>query len=206
MSYAQLPEKEIELFRQLPVPKVIIDVGSRDDTEYYDIYPEAEYHLFEPNKEFVKNLYDKVGDKPNVHINPVGVGDVEEVGKYSRSNQAFMGGEAPISSTDDSYQIINLDRYVCEHNIHSIDFLKIDVEGYDFKVLLGAPETVGKSKFIQYEHWDNKKQFYALLGESFDMEYVGYRNVLCMNKSLVDVHTRNKIREFIDVHNYKTLR
>ncbi len=32
MSYARLPEKEIDLFKQLPDLKVIIDVGSRDDT------------------------------------------------------------------------------------------------------------------------------------------------------------------------------
>ena len=205
MSYAKLPEKEIELFKQLPTPKVIVDVGSRDDTEYYDIYPNAEYHLFEPNQEFVKNLQDKVGDKPNVHINPVGVGDVEETQKYSRSNQAFQGGEAPIPTAEDTYRIINLDRYVIEHDIRAVDFLKIDAEGYDFKVLLGAPETIQRTKFIQYEHWDNKKQYHALLGEWFDMEYVGYRNVLCMNKSLVDVNTRNAIREFIDFHKYKLL-
>ncbi len=197
MSYARLPEKEIELFKQLPDLKVIIDVGARDDTEYYDIYPHAEYHLFEPSTAFVQSLTEKIGDKPNVHINAVGVGDVEEIGKYSRNVQGFAGGEAPVSSTTEEYQIINLDRYVAEHAIKQIDFLKVDVEGYDFKVLLGAPKAVSQSRFIQYEHWDNRKQFYALLGEQFDMEYVGYRNVLCMNKILVDIKTRNKIREYI---------
>lgn len=205
MSYQPIPKEEIELFKQLPNLNVIFDVGARDDTEYYDIYPNAEYHLFEPNPIFVDNLKLKVGDKKNVHINSVGVGDVEETGYYSFGTQAFKGGEAHVPSHDTKFQIINLDRYVAEHDIRNIDFLKIDVEGYDFKALLGAPVAVSRSRFIQYEHWDNKKQYYALLGEMFDMEYVGYRNVLCMNKSLVDVRTRNKIREFIEDNNYKIL-
>ncbi len=166
---------------------------------------QAEYHLFEPKQEFAENLRQKVGDKPNVHINQVGVGDVEEGVKYSIGVQAFVGGEAPIIDGERLIQVINLDRYVIEHKIELIDFLKIDVEGYDFKVLLGAPLAVSRSKFIQYEHWNSKKQYYALLGEQFDMEYVGYRNVLCMNKTLVDVRTRNRIREFIEDNNYREL-
>jgi len=197
MSYAQIPKEEIELFKQLPDLKVIVDVGSRDDTDYYDIYPNAEYHLFEPNLEFVAKLEEKVGDKPNVYINAVGVGYTDGIGKYSVGVQGFIGGEARVSSTEYEYRIINLDRYVRENKLENIDFLKVDVEGYDFKVLLGAPVAIGRSRFIQYEYWDDKKEFHALLGEQFDMEYVGYRNVLCMNKTLVDVKTRNTIRQYI---------
>lgn len=197
MSYGIIPKEEIELFKQLPNMKVIIDVGARDDTEYYDIYPEAEHHLFEPNLEFIANLKHKLAGKSNVQINPVGVSDIEDMGRYSRSVQAFVGGEARVVDPIDTYPLINLDRYVLEHDITRIDFLKVDVEGYDYKVLFGAPKAVHMSRFIQYEHWDNKKQYHALLGEAFDMEYVGYRNVLCMNKELVDVRDRNKIREYI---------
>lgn len=205
MSYAPLPKEEIELFKQLPNLNVIFDVGSRDDTEYFDIYPGAEYHLFEPNKEFAKNLRDKIGDKQNVHINEVGVGDIETSTGYDTQFQAFVCGENPIESSDVVYPVITLDRYARENNIPRIDFLKIDAEGYDFKVLLGALSVLPITRFIQYEHWDDKKEFHALLGESFDMEYVGYRNVLCMNKSLVDVRTRNKVREFIEDGGYKNL-
>lgn len=197
MAYQPLPPQEIELFKQLPDMKVILDVGSRDDTEYFDIYPEAEHHLFEPNPEFVANLKEKVGDKPNVFINAVGVGYTEGVFPYSSAVQAFVSGEANTPSAEKFYEVINLDRYVREQKITNIDFLKVDVEGYDFKVLLGAPLAISRTRFLQYEHWDDKKEFHALLGEAFDMEYVGYRNVMCMNKFLVDVRTRNKIREWI---------
>lgn len=206
MSFAKLPKEEIELFKQLPDLRVIFDVGSRDDTEYYDIYPNAEYHLFEPNIAFIKNLIDKVGDKLNVHINPYGLGDSSIIMGYDTQFQSFIGGENPIQSADTVYLISTLDNYVKENNISQIDFLKIDAEGYDFRVLLGALSIIPKTRFIQYEHWDDKKEFHTLLGESFDMEYVGYRNVLCMNKVLVDVRTRNRIREFIEDNNYKKLK
>lgn len=200
MSYQSLPKEEIELFKQLPDLKVIFDVGSRDDTEYYDIYPDAEYHLFEPNLEFVNNLLQKVGDKGNFFINAFGFSDVDESRLYSFGRQAFVGGEAPITTGEVSYPTTTLDRYIAEKDVQSIDFLKIDAEGYDFKVLLGGLQAVSKTRFVQYEHWDNKKQYHSLLGEYFDMEYVGYRNVLCMNKVLVDVKTRNTIREYIAEH------
>lgn len=205
MSYQLLPKEEIEVFKQLPDLQVIFDVGSRDDTEYYDIYPSAQHHLFEPNPEFVNNLSAKLGDKTNVYINAFGLSDVDEVKGYSRSIQAFVGGEAPLLSGDVNFQLMTLDRYVAERNISGIDFLKIDAEGYDFKVLLGGLKTIGTTRFIQYEHWDNKKQYHALLGEHFDMEYIGYRNVLCMNKYLVGIRTRNRIREFIENRNFKAL-
>lgn len=200
MSYAPIPKEEIELFKQLPDLNVIFDVGARDDTDYYDIYPNAQHHLFEPNQEFVANLREKVGDKPNVFINAVGVGDIEGTMRYSKTSQAFEGGEIPLGALDDSYPVIRLDKYIEEHKIDRIDFLKIDVEGYDYKVLLGGEKAIDMTRFIQYEHSIEKNAYYSLLGSRFDMEYVGYRNVLCMHRGNVDVRTRNKIREYIADH------
>lgn len=114
MSYATLPSDEIEVFKKLPNLKVIFDVGSRDDLEYLEIYPNAEYHLFEPNPIFFHNLEENLKQRKfeRVYLNNFGLGD-------------------------------------------------------------------------------------------FDMEYIGGRNVLCMNKNLVSVETRNELRLFLAKHKAK---
>ena len=80
------------------------------------------------------------------------------------------------------FPITTLDWYIDKYNIKRIDFLKIDAEGYDFKVLKGGQKAIDLARYIQYEHWDNKEQFHQLLGKDFDMEYIGGRNVLCKRK------------------------
>ena len=38
-----------------------------------------------------------------------------------------------------------------ENNADHIDFLKIDVDGYDFEVIKGAGDFINKIKYIQFE-------------------------------------------------------
>ena len=40
--------------------------------------------------------------------------------------------------------ILSIDQYVCEHGIEKIDFIKIDVEGYECDVIIGASRTIAK--------------------------------------------------------------
>ena len=182
MEHTKISVEEIEVFKNLKDLQVIFDVGARTDVEYLDIYPNAEYHLFEPNPEFFAQLKERVGDRENVHLNIYGLGDIEGTFEYNNFYQAFHGGEAPIEGSHQILPIKTLDWYIKENNIKRIDFLKIDTEGYDYKVLLGGKEAVKLAKYIQYEHWDDLQEFHDLLDSQFDMEYIGYRNVLCTRK------------------------
>ena len=53
---------------------------------------------------------------------------------YSHIETRFNNGEKPVYST----QFFNLDDFVKSRNIHTADFIKIDTDGHDFPVLLGA--------------------------------------------------------------------
>lgn len=182
MVYEAIPESELQFFRTIKDPTVIFDVGARDNLEYYRLHPEAEFHLFEPNMEFFDNLKAEVGDKPNIHLNNFGLSDEEGEGDYHTPTQAFLGGDAKIGTGDKRYNLRTLDSYVDQHNIDHIDFLKIDTEGYDYKVLCGAAKTIPKCKYIQYEHWDTKEKFHQILEKDFYMTYIGGRNVFCTRK------------------------
>lgn len=183
--HTRIPEDELEFFKSLENIKVVIDVGARADIDYLELNRDIELHAFEPNPEFFQQLKEKVGDKKNVYVNNIGLGDREEdsIG-YNHGRQAFIDGEEPNLGTNISLPLTTLDRYVAEHDIQQIDFLKIDTEGYDFKVLLGAHLTIPKCRYIQYEYWNNREQFHALLERDFIMTYIGGRNVLCKNKHL----------------------
>lgn len=177
-----IPETDIDVFKSLEDIQVVFDVGARTDTVYLDIYPDIECHLFEPNPMFFSELVRKVGGKKNVHLNNFGLGDTQGKFAYSDYLQAFEKGEAEVWGTNQVFEIRTLDSYIEENNIKRIDFLKIDAEGYDFKVLKGGQKAVKIARYIQYEHWDNTQQFHDLLGNDFEMKIIGNRNVLCTRK------------------------
>lgn len=200
MSYSPIPKEELDLFKQLKDLKVIFDVGARDDADYLEIWPDSEHHLFEPNPGFFEELLKKTRDRDNVFVNNFGLGDKNEERGYMDGQQTFVGSEAlpqEGNARDRLLPIKKLDDYCKEKGIKEIDFLKIDTEGFDYKVLVGGEETLKNTRFIQYEHWDDKDEFHLLLGDDFEMEYIGYRNVFCMSKTLVPQKEKERLIQYI---------
>lgn len=205
MMHTPIPPQELDVFSKLDDIQVVVDVGARADTAYFDIHSNAEYHLFEPNPDFFAQLTEAVGDRPYTYLNSYGLSDEEGDMLYSDGLQAFLGGEAPANEGQRMLPLQTLDWYVKKNGIKRIDFLKVDVEGYDYKVLLGAEKSLKISRFVQYEYWDDLQEFHELLERDFDMEYIGYRNVLCMNKKLVSSGDRKKLSRYIAKMGYKLL-
>lgn len=116
-------------------------------------------HCFEPDSLTFKKLEDSFGGTPGVFLNHVAVSD--SVGK----KEMFINKEAPeLNSFHDteekSYTIlkesvhsITLDQYVTVHNLHSIDLLKVDVEGHELAVFKGAQNLLKNKQIycIQFE-------------------------------------------------------
>ena len=181
-EHTPIPQNELDLFASLKDVEVVFDVGARADIEYLRLKPNASFHLFEPNPRFFNQLTRRVGDRKNVYINNYGLGDVAGEMGYDNHLQSFLGGEADVTATDRILPIKTLDWYIDINKITRLDFLKIDTEGYDYKVLLGGRKAIDMAKYIQYEHWDELQQFHDLLEQDFAMEYIGDRNVLCTRR------------------------
>ena len=200
-----IPKEELELFKQLKDLKVIFDVGARTDTDYLELWPEAEHHLFEPNPEFAEELYKKVEslkEKINVYLNRYGLGSKNQEMGYQKGLQSFVDSEAinnPAATSDIILPIKTLDTYILENDIKQIDFLKMDTEGYELKILLGATNWFHIIKYIQYEHWGihNNKMIIGLLQDDFEIHNIGYRNMFCMNKKLVTEEERIRLATYI---------
>ena len=157
--------------------KVVFDVGARGNLEFAQIHPNCEYHLFEPQIGYANYLKETTKDMQNVTVNHMGLGDeVVKQAKFYHNIQSF----APHPFVDshhnegDEFDISTIDEYCKEHSIDSIDFVKIDTEGYDYKVLLGAKDMLKQNriKYIQFEYWDGVQKFVDLLSEKYDMTFM----------------------------------
>lgn len=176
-----IPADELEQFKRLSKIgdfKVIFDVGARIDIDYLQICPDAEFHLFEPNPEFFEELTKRVDGAKNVKLNNFGLSDKTGEFPYDGARQSFMNA----AEENQKFMVQDLDKYVEDNKITKIDFLKIDTEGWDVNVLRGGRRAIAMTRYIQYEHWDDKLCFHDILEGEFIMCYTGYRNVLCIRK------------------------
>lgn len=205
LGQTKIPKEELELFMELPNIRVVFDVGARVDGDYIQLRPNITLHAFEPHKPFFEVLERKLGHLPNVHLNNCGVTNEEAELPYSAHTQCMSGGDNGDVTSTDVYPTIRIDDYVKKNRVGGISFFKIDVEGHDYNVLLGARKSLKITRFLQYEYWNDPQKFHGLLEKDFDMEYVGYRNVLCMNKKLVPKKTRARLKELIAKREYAKL-
>lgn len=153
----------------------VFDVGARDELYYYQIKKDCSYHLFEPNKRFAARLRDKMAKLPSHHItlNEYGLADVSaDDCIYYEKSQSFEINPHLVEDTEsgDRYSVRTLDQYVKEYQIKHIDFLKVDAEGFDYKIFKGGLTTIRANKvsFIQFEYWTGIQRFKDLLGDTFD--------------------------------------
>lgn len=173
-----MPPQELERLKQLQDIQVVFDVGARTSLDYLSIFPDAEYHLFEPYPPFYEWLLQETKDNPKIHVNPYGLGEVEGELGYSTTLQSFQTGQGQM------LPIKTLDWYIEQNNIKRIDFLKIDAEKWDYKVLLGGGRAIQLARYIQYETWNEpeNKIMTALLEDDFNCEDIGLRNMFCTRK------------------------
>lgn len=151
-------------------PSIIFDVGANigEYTKMLNVkFPNAKIHSFEPVLLTFLQLKQHV-DHPNIILNNCGFGEkAEELELFisldnENSAMATLYPEA-LGSIFQQFKeteieptrckFITIDHYCTENKILSIDYLKIDVEGHELKVLRGAIETIRKDvvKLIQFE-------------------------------------------------------
>lgn len=118
----------------------ILDCGA--NIGYYSILfsqlsPDGQIFAFEPTPTVVKlenNLYFNKTD--NVKVIKKALSN--KVGNYI-DDIYQVWGDFPLH---DRFEFTTIDNFVLETNIDKIDLIKIDVDSYDFEVLMGAENTI----------------------------------------------------------------
>jgi FkbM family methyltransferase len=133
---------------------IIFDVGCRSDTEFNDF--QGEVHYFDPVHEFIENLKKQPNNNRICHFNNVGLGNENKELYYYPRYQSFYNRINSCNISDESNKILlhieTAYDYIIKNNIHNIDFLKIDTEGYELNVLQGFEEKLEIVQLIQFEY------------------------------------------------------
>jgi FkbM family methyltransferase len=133
---------------------IIFDVGCRSDSEFTRF--RGEVHYFDPVNEFIENLERVENANKISRFNNFGLGKENNQVYYYPMFQSFYDRVNSCSISDDANKILlNIKTgkdYVTDNDIKSIDFLKIDTEGYELNVLEGFEDFLENVKIIQFEY------------------------------------------------------
>jgi len=133
---------------------IIFDVGANHSSEFISFL--GEVHYFEPLEHYLQQLKNKVNVNKAAYFNTFGLGSETVDLYYYPRYQSFFNRINSCGRDDSPNKVLlhvkNSKEYMVEKNITSIDFLKIDTEGYELSVLQGFDDYLERVKVIQFEY------------------------------------------------------
>jgi FkbM family methyltransferase len=146
-------------------PRVFFEIGSSNSSWSYhmaEIFPGARFHLFEPlldHKAYYREITEGVLQAhPDFRIHKVAVGDIDGTTKMG-VDASGVGASTLVTEKDETFTEIievpirRLDTIVFEQNLPRPEVLKIDVQGGELGVLIGASSLLDTVQVIQAEVW-----------------------------------------------------
>ncbi|MAN45864.1 MAG: FkbM family methyltransferase [Alphaproteobacteria bacterium] len=141
---------------------VMIDVGAHFGTSAKFFHNLGwTIHCFEPDPDNRKKLVGHFGKSPNISIDTRAVSNVagETLPFYTSQESTGISGLNKFRETHVAaltVETTTIEEVINEKGLTRIDFLKIDVEGFDFSVLKGVPWHRLKPDVIECEYEDAK--------------------------------------------------
>jgi FkbM family methyltransferase len=163
----------------------ILDVGANEGNWSLlasKLFPQAIIHSFEIFPETYTRLVESCQHRENIMCHNIGLSDTEETASvyFSPDKSAVTTCVPNFSEQFHNYQPQTFeaevsigDMFCANKGIKTIDFLKIDVEGYEHKVLKGFEGMLkkGNIKIIQFEYGYINIDTHFLLKDFYD--YLG---------------------------------
>ena len=121
---------------------VVFDVGANRG-EFTDlilqVFPKAKVYIFEPQPEMARELIHRYRDF-DVMVNSIALSNFVGESKFIRQRQGDPKGHLITTGEPEGIlvQVTTLDEFLNQEKIQHVDLLKIDTEGFDFNVLMGA--------------------------------------------------------------------
>jgi FkbM family methyltransferase len=190
---------------------VVLDIGANIGATTVQLSrqvgSDGTVYAFEPHPTTFKHLVHTIelSNLLNVKPIPTGLGD-NTASVTLQFNPTSTGwgsvyGNGETYTTSTQVSIVKLDDFVIDNNVQRVDFIKIDVEGYELEVMRGGRNTIDKYKpIIQFEY--NKQasqngkwtfsQAYDLLSEC------GYKSYVLTDGTPID-RSFDIDKDFVDV-------
>ena len=152
--------------------EIMIDVGSHQGefiARFLNFKKIKKFYCFEPNKILFKKLYKQYKNNKKISLYSTALGDNKSVKKLFLSNLTYNSTMSTFNKKSNYLKFKNLlinDQNNLKHsnvnqntfnnffkykNIKK-SFLKLDVEGYEYNVLIGANKKIKEVKYILIEH------------------------------------------------------
>ncbi|GAA4639078.1 hypothetical protein GCM10023196_099310 [Actinoallomurus vinaceus] len=199
-------EVEVALFERLATrSNVIIDIGA--NIGLYSCIGAANLpeggHLiaFEPVPENVTYLHGNIArnglvDKVTVEAAAVGdkTGSVTIYLARGIGHHSIGAGNALGWSSSTSVPLISLDSYLADHEIGPPDLIKVDAEGYDGFVLLGAQKTLSLHPTLLIEYSPHGLENCGFSPHEFlDIIFANYHHVFLVHEIRMRACTKQDV-------------
>ncbi len=140
---------------------VIFDVGANRgfwSQSAMSAFPQATVYAFEPNPLIFDELdcLELLKSRGKAYMNGFGSQEEERILHFN-SDLSLVGSlidpelSYAINNLQKPVQIFRMDDFILRHNLPFPDFIKIDVEGWEFQVMLGLGLRLSEVKYIQFE-------------------------------------------------------
>ena len=173
------------LFKLKTKKLVIFDVGAnrgQSIIRFRKIFSQAYMHCFEPIPENYRHIQKNYKNNKTI-INNCAIGEKNGIKKFFINESSGTSSFFPINKNsnwakkkksnrtvrNENVRVITLDSYVKKNKIKKIDILKIDVQGFEDKVLNGSKNLLKKNliKTLEIEinfsdHYSKKLSFYDI--------------------------------------------
>jgi FkbM family methyltransferase len=196
-------EESTDLLVSLCKPgNVIFDVGSnigvillRMGTQ---VGPMGEVFGFEPHPDlFQKCAHNlNLNKTTNITLSRIALGEktksacMKVCDPHNQGKNRILGSMS--DATGPTINIMTMDEFVLDHGVSHIDLIKIDVEGYEYKVLMGAQETLKASSpdlFIEVDESNLGEQGHTAKDLLEFLEGLGYSAIEVISKRPVTSST-----------------
>lgn len=147
-----------------PLAHSFVDVGANVGEWLADIAAQkagGEFRAvaYEPSSSAFERLAHRFEGNPNVVLRNCAVGDRTGVVEFFEERQAGKGSSivadfVTAAGSRRSVQLVRLDDEITELGWPGVDFLKIDAEGYDMRVIAGARQLFEQQRIgcVQFEY------------------------------------------------------
>ena len=142
--FADTPQYICEGFEP-NVGDIFIDGGACDGyTAGFFADRGCKVYSFEPDRKNFE-IASALGKEKGFIVENFGLGSSNREERYTHV-EGNIGSSHLDKNGNETADIVTLDSYVAKHQLPSVDFIKLDVEGYELDVLKGAAKSIKKFK------------------------------------------------------------
>jgi len=146
---------------------VVFDIGANEGdftASAIAALGDVDIHCFEPNPKTCARLMARFASDSRVHVNPVGISDAPGIlplydyrHGVGSAHASFVAGTFvdiyPAETATVEVPLTTVDAYMAENHIARVDYVKVDVEGFEKNVFAGMAGAIaaGRVDLVQFE-------------------------------------------------------